>query len=85
MKKQVFIFMIAVIFIIFIKISDTKTQPLDFSAAEYYIANTVEETGALNTVTGIYLDYRYFDTIFEAGIFLVTVNGILFLSRFKEF
>lgn len=85
MKKQVFIFMIAVIFIIFIKISDTKTQPLDFSASEYYIKNTVEETSAQNTVTGIYLDYRYFDTIFEAGIFLVTVNGILFLSRFKEF
>lgn len=85
MKKQVFIFMIAVIFIIFIKISDTQNNPLEFSAGEYYINKTVDETAALNTVTGIYLDYRYFDTIFEAGIFLVTVNGILFLSRFKEF
>ncbi len=85
MKKKIFIFMIVVIFIVFIKISDTPKQNLDFSSAEYYIEKTVDETSAKNTVTGIYLDYRYFDTIFEAAIFLVTVNGILFLSRFKEF
>ncbi len=46
----------------------------------YYLNHFFEETGALNSVTAIYLDYRIFDSIFEAGILLITVTGIIFIA-----
>lgn len=52
---------------------------------DYFIENSVQEVASKNIVTGIYLDYRFFDTIFEASILLVTVSGILYMSRFEDF
>lgn len=52
---------------------------------DYLIENSVQEVASKNIVTGIYLDYRFFDTIFEASILLVTVSGILYMSRFEDF
>lgn len=47
----------------------------------YYIKNTYKETGSKNYVTGIYLDYRLFDSIFEASTLLIAVAGIVFISK----
>lgn len=47
---------------------------------EYYLEHFVQDTGALNSVTAIYLDYRIFDSIFEAGILLIAVTGIIFIA-----
>jgi len=46
----------------------------------YYIEKGLEETSSLNLVTAIYLDYRLFDSFFEAGILLVVVTGIAFMA-----
>ncbi len=48
---------------------------------DYYITNGYRETGSNNLVTGIYLDYRLFDSIFEASILLVSVTGIIFITK----
>jgi len=84
-KRVSFISMVIIIILVFFKISDQMPHHNDNSSGEYYIENALDEVGAKNIVTGIYLDYRYFDTIFEASILLVTVSGILFLSKFEQF
>ena len=84
-KRVSFIAMVIIIILVFFKISDQMPNHNGNSSGEYYIANALDEVGAKNIVTGIYLDYRYFDTIFEDSILLVTVSGILLLSKFEKF
>lgn len=48
---------------------------------DYYLENTFKETGSKNLVTGIYLEYRLFDSIFEASILLIVSTGIIFISK----
>jgi len=48
---------------------------------DYFFANGLAETGSRNLVTGIYLDYRLFDSLFEAGILIVAVSGIMWISQ----
>ncbi len=50
----------------------------------YFSTNTYSEIGAKNMVTGIYLDYRLFDSLLEAGILFVVTAGILFMSKKDE-
>lgn len=47
---------------------------------EYYLKHFLADTGAMNSVSAIYLDYRIFDSIFEAGILLIAVTGIIFIA-----
>jgi len=47
----------------------------------YYTTRFFEETGSINAVTAIYLDYRAFDTLFETLLLLVSVIGIIYFSR----
>ncbi len=53
----------------------------DTFAKRYYLLNGLEDTASMNLVTGIYLDYRLFDSIFEAGILLIAVSGIIWISK----
>jgi len=54
---------------------------IDTTTKDYYIENTLYETGSKNIVTGIYLDYRLFDSIFETSLLLITVSGITFMYK----
>lgn len=47
----------------------------------YYIKNSFKETGGINVVTSIYLNYRVFDTIFETLLLLVSIIAIIYFSR----
>lgn len=49
--------------------------------SEYYIAHGVAETGALNMVTAIYLNYRVYDTLGEATVFFAMALGVFMLLR----
>ncbi len=58
-------------------------NPANNEVAHYYIENTTKDTGAMNIVTGIILDYRAFDTFVEASV-LFTASIIVLLVLRKE-
>lgn len=51
------------------------------TSGEYYINNSINETSASNAVTAIYLNYRVYDTLFETLTLLLSVTGVIYLSR----
>ena len=59
---------------------------LDYGAVrpgiyEYYTTEGLADTGALNLVTAIYLDYRVYDTLGEATVFFASALGVYMLLR----
>jgi multicomponent Na+:H+ antiporter subunit B len=63
-----------------IALMDYQTLYQD-SARIFYQTYGYLQTGSLNLVTAIYLDYRLLDTIFEAGILLVAVTGVSWIAQ----
>jgi len=62
--------------VLFTDFSEKVGTPLmDFFTTDY-----VEETGAPNSVAAIYLNYRMFDTIFEALMLMVCVMEVINVS-----
>jgi multicomponent Na+:H+ antiporter subunit B len=47
----------------------------------FFTTNGFADTGSRNLVTAIYLDYRLFDSLFEAGILLIAVSGVMWISK----
>jgi multicomponent Na+:H+ antiporter subunit B len=80
-KKIAVILMLSAILITFYSSIRDTYNAVDSYSKDYFVSNTLYETGSQNIVTGIYLDYRLFDSIFEAGILLITVTGIIFMSK----
>ena len=46
-----------------------------------YIEKSIEETGAVNTVAGMILDYRAFDTLGESFVLFTAVVAVIILIR----
>ena len=46
------------------------------SVGDYYLNNTVEQTGSVNTVTSIIVSYRGFDTLGEVTVLFLAALGI---------
>ncbi len=80
-KKTSLIIMLAFILFIFSKNISWLEDNIDTTTKDYYIENSLEETGSRNIVTAIYLDYRLFDSIFETSLLLITVSGITFMYK----
>ncbi|MBR0407673.1 MAG: hypothetical protein IJI53_06525 [Clostridia bacterium] len=58
---------------------------IDSELTEFYVEHTKEETGAMNIVTGIILDYRGFDTLGESHVLFIAVcTVLLMLSIYGE-
>ncbi len=58
----------------------SETRELFWSVMDSYSAQTHAE----NSVTSIYLNFRVFDTIFEALMLLISVIAVIHLSRHDE-
>lgn len=81
-RKVMIIFILAFLLYAFIlALEDFASFSGEDDAKTYYLSQGFEETGASNLVTAIYLDYRLYDSIFEASLLLATSAGILFLAR----
>ncbi len=48
---------------------------------ERYVEKTVEETGAINAVSGMILDYRAFDTLGESHVLFTAVMCVMILLK----
>lgn len=51
---------------------------------ERYVNNALEETGVLNIVTAIILDYRSYDTLIEATVLFTSIMAVLITLKKGE-
>lgn len=60
-------------------------NPVHNEVAERYVQNALEDTRVPNTVTGIVLDYRAYDTMFETIVlFTATLAVVITLNPLKK-
>lgn len=59
----------------------SEDKPTNNYVSERYIEKAIEDTGALNIVTGIILDYRAFDTFGEATVLFTGVIAVLIVLK----
>ncbi|MDK2920012.1 MAG: hypothetical protein PWQ37_2745 [Candidatus Petromonas sp.] len=58
-----------------------EDNPANNYVAHRYIEKATKETGAMNIVTGIILDYRAFDTFGEATVLFTGVIAVLIVLK----
>ncbi len=58
-------------------------NPVHNEVAERYIREGVNDTGILNMVSAIIVDYRAFDTLGEVTVLLVGITGLLIVLSQK--
>lgn len=58
-----------------------EDNPVNNYVSERYIEKGREETGALNIVTGIILDYRAFDTFGEATVLFTGIIAVIIVLK----
>ncbi len=68
---------VALLFALVLMLFLVHSGTLDSGLADYYIQNFQRDTGAGNAVAAIYLNYRIYDTLFEALILLVSIIAML--------
>ena len=60
-------------------------NPANNEVPKRYIENGLQETGAVNIVTGMILDYRAFDTFGESNVlFIATITVLILLHQNKK-
>lgn len=62
----------------------TVTRPVNNEVAARYIEKGLEETGAVNIVAGMILDYRAFDTLGESHVLFTATVTVLILLRLNK-
>ncbi len=58
-----------------------EDRPVNNEVYERYIESGLQETGAVNAVTGMILDYRAFDTLGESHVLFAATMTVLILLR----
>lgn len=81
MKRLVDIAAIALV-AIFLAVSLPSDPGGPTPLRDYIVSHGVDDTGAVNLVTAIYLGYRAYDTFGETIVLLIAVSGVmLFVER----
>lgn len=80
-KRLLLIPLLALMLYLFIGAMEDLTLIYDNAGKVFFRDNAYFDTGSKNFVSAIYLDYRLFDSIFEAGILLIAVSGVMFVSQ----
>ena len=79
-----------VLYIAMLLYTTTTLQPLGQAntawnyVARYYIDHSLVDTRAVNSITGMILDYRAFDTLGESFVLFSAVTCVLILLRFYK-
>lgn len=56
-------------------------NPANNEVSQRYIEKGIEETGGINIVGGMILDYRAFDTLGESHVLFIAVSAVMILLR----
>lgn len=59
-------------------------NPMNNEVSERYIEDGMQETGAVNIVAGMILDYRAFDTLGESNVLFIAACSVLILLRISR-
>lgn len=59
-------------------------NPVNNEVSQRYIESGLQETGAVNIVTGMILDYRAFDTLGESHVLFIATCTVLILLRIDK-
>lgn len=81
MRNVLVTIFIGLLFLFVVYVHTVHTESSGTEASTYYIHNFIEDTGARNAVAAIYLNYRMYDTVFEALILLVSIIAMLHFFR----
>ena len=65
-------------------VSASMDRPVNNEVSRVYIENGIEDTGAVNFVTGMILNYRAFDTFGETCVLFVATTAVMVLLMRKE-
>ena len=81
-----FIFALFIIFAMLLTVSYPPSfgdpdNPVNNEVSRRYIEKGLEETGGVNIVGGMILDYRAFDTLGESHVLFIAVSAVLILLR----
>lgn len=80
----VFLVLMLLIAVSYLPTVGSTDKPANNEVAQRYIENGLQETGAVNIVTGMILDYRAFDTLGESHVLFVATCTVLILLRRDE-
>lgn len=64
--------------------SGNPDNPTSNEVVEKYIEDGLQDTGAVNIVTGMILDYRAFDTFGESNVLFIATCTVLLLLRVEK-
>lgn len=83
------VFCIALIVVLLITVSylppnGAADRPVNNEVSARYIEKGLQETGAVNIVTGMILDYRAFDTFGESNVLFIATCTVLILMRLDK-
>lgn len=80
------LFLIALLLVTvsYLPATGTIERPVNNEVAARYIESGLEETGAVNIVAGMILDYRAFDTLGESHVLFVATITVLILLRMNK-
>jgi multicomponent Na+:H+ antiporter subunit B len=80
-KRLSLVLLLGFVLYLFIVSMETLPEVYNASGKLFFRDNGFSDTGSMNLVTAIYLDYRLFDSLFEAGILLIAVSGVMWISQ----
>ncbi|MFW5694789.1 MAG: hydrogen gas-evolving membrane-bound hydrogenase subunit E [Alkalispirochaeta sp.] len=66
---------------LFLVLAVGGSHPEQSEAGRVVVERGVEDTGAVNLVTAIYLGYRAYDTLGETIVLLMAVSGVMLLVK----
>ncbi len=79
-----FLIALLLVTISYLPATGTIERPVNNEVAGRYIEKGLEETGAVNIVAGMILDYRAFDTLGESHVLFVATITVLILLRLNK-
>ncbi len=59
-------------------------NPVHNQVSERYISDALDDTGVLNMVTGIVLDYRAYDTMFETIVLFTATLAVVITLKTRK-